>query len=135
MERKTNIELLRILAMFLIVMGHFVSQTHCINELSGMTQYFAVIFSSAARISVGLFLMIGCWFMVDSTFKAKRVINLYLQMIFYTLSIFIFLKLIHFPISIWMSLKAIFPFILFATWFVSAYIWLLLFSPFLKMFL
>lgn len=134
-DRDTNIELLRILAMFFIVVGHFILQTDSISFLSGYSQFGAVFFSSARRVSVSIFLLIGCWFMVDLKFKSERVLNLYFTLLFYTLLIRLILFFFHLPVSTLNTIRAFFPFIMFSLWFVSAYICLILASPFLNIIL
>ena len=58
MERQSNIELLRIIAMFSIVIGHFILQTDSISMLNGINQFLAIFLSSARRISVAIFLLL-----------------------------------------------------------------------------
>lgn len=67
-ERSSNIELLRILAMMTIVLGH------CLRQNDYFLAMPNVIFASGMlRIAVNVFLIVGCWFMVDATFSWKRV--------------------------------------------------------------
>lgn len=131
-ERNSNFELLRILLMLSIVVGHLILQTHCLDILEGGQLRIAVFLSSMRRIAVNIFLMLGCWFMVDSTFKSSRLINLYAELWLYTISIFAFLKIFHIPVGVRDSISAIFPFFGFSLWFVSGYICLIALSPFLK---
>ena len=61
--RQSSIEFLRILAMLTIVAGHFLCQSGVAASYGG----FAVsLFGSGARWACNLFLLVGCWFMVDA---------------------------------------------------------------------
>lgn len=131
-ERSSNFELLRIFAILAIILGHFIGQSGCYDILSGTNLLIATFLGSAHRIAVSVFLIMGIWFMVDAKFKASRVLNLYGQLIFYTVSIFTILKIYHVHISLFKTIRTFFPFFSFALWFVSAYIILILLSPFLN---
>lgn len=132
MERQSNIELLRILSMFAIVIGHFILQTDTINVINDNYKFFAIFLSSARRMAVGVFLMIGCWFMVDSKFKASRILNLYFQLLFYTLAVFLIMKIFGIPLGTADTIRLLLPFSNFSLWFVSGYICLIALSPFLQ---
>lgn len=83
-KRESNFELLRILAMMMIVCGHLVSQGLCPNYSAGYNLHISIAFiSSMSRIAVSIFLLIGTYFMVDTSFKANRILNLYGQLAFW----------------------------------------------------
>lgn len=130
--RNSNIELLRLVAMFFILAGHYMSYSGLIETTTGVNQVFAFLLGSGARISVSVFLIIGIWYMVDQQFRAERVIKLYAEIWFYGLlisSVFLVFKL---PVSGYSVIRTIFPFFLRSTWFGTAYISLILISPFLN---
>lgn len=130
--RNSNIELLRLTAMFFIVAGHYVSYSGLIENVRGSNQVFAFLIGSGARISVSLFLMIGIWFMVDAKPCAEKILKLYWEIWFYGVSITLLLLLTGAPVSKTSLIRALFPFFLRSTWFGTAYISLLLLSPFLN---
>ena len=78
-NRQSNWELLRIVAMLMIVAGHFFQQSGFIRSASAADYWFSIFAGSGSRIAVNMFLMLGCWFMVDTKFKAHRIIKLYLN--------------------------------------------------------
>lgn len=132
--RKSNWELLRILAMLAIVSGHFFAQTGFTNIYgSGYLFYIAEFLGGGSRIAVQLFLLLGVWFMVDSQFKAKRVIRLYAQYFYYAFFIVLMLILLgyRYQLTLGNMVTAIFPYS-FGPWFVTIYIGLILLSPYLK---
>lgn len=77
-SRTSNFELFRIVSMFLIIAGHLTSEGGAFSDnTSGVTRDIVILMGSGARIAVNLFIMIGCWFMVDSEFSSKRILKLY----------------------------------------------------------
>lgn len=55
--RNSNVELARIIAMFFIIMGHFVSQT-CFNQyINNLNSYLIALLSLGARIATNLFMV------------------------------------------------------------------------------
>lgn len=131
--RKSNFELLRIIAMFLIVAGHFAAQTQAVSNTTGANCLIALYFGSASRIAVNLFLMIGAWFMVDSDFKSKNVISLYSETWFYSVTFTIFaIGMEPSLLSGKTLIKGVLPYTTISFWFVTIYIDLLLIAPFLK---
>lgn len=131
-ERNSNFELLRIIAMFFIVIGHFIGQTHSIDTLVGTNKVIAEFLAFLLKISVNIFLFIGCWFMVDKPFKSSKIIDLYLQLWQYTFSLTVLFILLGFHISNFDIIRNVFPFSGKALWFVSTYLVLIALHPFLN---
>ena len=126
-ERSSNIELLRILAMMAIVLGHCLRQNDCFLALPNM-----IFASGMLRIAVNVFLIVGCWFMVDATFSWKRVFSLYRTLAFYSIPISVLMFFVNPDASLRLVLRGVFPFFGCAVWFASAYISLIILSPFLQ---
>ena len=131
-ERQSNFELLRIIAILLIIMGHFGTQGFDATKLGGINGALCVFFSSGSRIAVNLFLMIGVWFMVDSDFIAKRVLVLYGSLWIYVTVITGILWLMGYEIGIKNILNFVLPFMTKALWYITVYISLLFLHPFIK---
>lgn len=131
--RQSNFELLRIVAMFFIVIGHFMAQGNYFSYDGGViSRCLALFLGNASRIFVNVFLFIGIWFMVDSKFSSKRIIKLYLNTWIYTFTLAIIVLLLGFKPEIKYVITGIIPFIGKNLWFVSTYIALLLLSPWLQ---
>lgn len=129
-ERQSNWELMRIIAMLLIVAGHFVGQSHAREILSGTDLYAAMFLGSGSRVAVQLFLMLGVWFMVSSHFRADRLLKLGGQTVFYSLLVVIVLALLGEPLKTKDIMSGIFPFT-FTLWFATSYLVLIAVSPWL----
>ena len=76
-NRKSNYELMRIVAMIMIVMGHFWGQSNYAELAAGYSYYLGGILSHGSRIAVNVFLFMGIWFMLEGEFKASRILKLY----------------------------------------------------------
>lgn len=132
-SRQSNFELLRIIAMFLIVSMHLTSQNGLDSlSIGGCNWVFTEFISSFGRISVNLFLMIGTWFLVDAEFSAKRILKLYSELWFYCVAGTVVMIVIGKTISIQDLINGILPLLSGSCWFVPVYIELLMVAPFLK---
>lgn len=127
--RASGIELCRVLAMLVIVAGHFIGQSG-LNSIHGNSTWLRFC-GSGARLAVNLFLVVGCWFMVDYKFKAERIARLYLTVLFYAVPLTILAVVWGSPTP-----KDVFrgfaPFLGRPLWFFSAYMSLALVAPWLK---
>lgn len=132
-ERKSNFELLRIVAMLIILISHFnihgqfeMTKTDCIfNEV------FVKIFVFGA-IANHIYILITGYFMIDSKHSFKKVILLTLKMLFYSIIIPVVLLVLGYSkLGLIDALKMIFP-IFFGNWFCIYYIILYCFIPFIN---
>lgn len=57
--RNSNIELLRIVAMFFIVAGHFITQSGNVVYSFCVNDYILILLDPASRIAVNVFLIVG----------------------------------------------------------------------------
>lgn len=137
-ERQSNFELLRIILMFFIVAHHLMGQSGALDNAVGFNAIFNHTIGHAARISVNVYIMIGCYFMVGKAFQGKRFVKLWLTKFFYVVSI-ASLMFFFVPDSIsktWFF-WAFFPIWgwQYHLWFVGIYLILILLAPFLNRFL
>ncbi len=136
--RKSNFELLRIVCMFFILGVHIVTQTSMnnIGPESGIVYYYIVFLESAGRLVCNTFVMIGAWFLVDSDFKAMRVLNLWLEIFLYSVGITILCSVVG-PktVTITQLIQSFFPIFGRPVWFGAEYICLLMLTPWLNLML
>ena len=126
--RQSNLELLRIIGILMIVMMHFCSQ----GGIAANGSLPIALLTSGGRIAVNLFLLIGCWFMVDTSFRPERVVKLYLQVAFYSIPITLLMLVLGEAGGFRNVLQGLVPFFGRSVWFASAYISLIFLSPFLN---
>lgn len=133
-NRTSNFELLRIAAMLSIIAGHFLGQTEAMDVLNGVNKIVAAFTGDGSRIAVNIFLMLGIYFMVDSKFKATRVLKLWGQVITYTVPLTLIMLLLGVNVSIKHLIVAFLPITGMPLWFASVYILLYCLSPLLNKF-
>lgn len=134
-KRNTNIELLRIIAMVMIVCHHY--SVHGLADAETMiagnirdSKWLA----SGGMLGVDLFVMISGYYMCQSKLTLQKMLKLWGQVWFYAVGI-AFLCMIVDPntgLDIKTLLFYCLPISHSAYWFVSAYVWLMLLSPLLN---
>lgn len=131
-SRNTNIELVRIIAMLFIIMGHFVGQTNFNQDSTSVNGILITLLSCGARIFTNVFLIIGVWFMVDSRFGAKKILKLWSNVFFYSFILTTLMLVLKVPVSMKDIGRGYLPFLGRGLWFASAYITLMFAAPFLN---
>lgn len=128
-QRKNNIELLRIIAMFFIITFHYVYKSGYVMESLTLSSVLIKSFYFVGEVGVNIFILITGYFMIQSKYKIKKVIHLILEIYFYYfLCYFIAIKL---GLSVF-SFSNLFPIFSNYYWFASAYILLYLLSFYLN---
>lgn len=138
--RASNFELLRIIAMILIIMHHFAVHGGFEHMELGasMNRIWIQILSGGGRLGVDIFVLISGYFLIDSEYKPQKLIKFVLQVMEYAMLCSILLILIgEIQIS---SIKgavtiiktAILPIPYGEYWFATTYFVLYLFSPYLN---
>ena len=133
-DRQTGIELLRIVAMFWIIMFHFSDHGVVDMDTSNLNMSWGIL--AFARIGGGLgncvFVLISGYVLCDKPFKLSRILKLWAEVFFYSViigSICYCLSIVEFtPKSF---IKMIFPIISKEYWYMSTYVILYLIYPFL----
>ena len=87
-ERMANLELLRIVSMLLVVVLHFIgkSNNHPVLADAEMKawEYGAWVLESLAIVAVNVYMLLSGYLLAGSTFKVKRLVQLWLQLLFYS---------------------------------------------------
>lgn len=133
--RDSNFELLRIILISMIICLHYFKYGGALHALTPLDSnyYFTYGLESLFIIAVDCFILITGYYQINGKFKFKKVIDLWAQVIFYSVtisSIFWFAGIE--PLTVPTILQAFFPVITGTYWFVTLYIVLYLFSPFLN---
>lgn len=135
-QRKSNIELLRILCMLGIIAHHYVvyglgSAELATLSFNGVVQQLLLF---GGKFGVNCFMLISGYFLVDSSFRLSRLVKLLLQMIFYSLGIYLVLAVLGYvSFSPLQFFKSLLPFVYTGWWFATGYLVLYLLSPFINM--
>ena len=138
-QRNSNLELLRIIAMLFIIAHHLVTFAldglpFVADNLNTFVLYFITMFG---KMGVNLFIFISAYFMIKSKFTLRKLLILGGEVYFYS---FLFLAIgILFltpgVLSIPTVGASLLPISHDLYWFVTCYILLMLFSPFLNKFI
>ena len=136
-KRQANLEALRIAAMFMVVVLHYLSGSGALPESGRGTDGIAVLsvcLESVCIVAVNAYVLLSGYFLSTADFRWSRLLRLLLEVWFYTLLIPPLLAALGLigpselkdPYHLWNSL---FPIQSGHYWFVTAYAVLLLFSP------
>lgn len=148
-QRKSNFELLRIIAMLMILYVHciyygfiFYPQiSDNINQLKGINYYFFYFFKAFGQVGVTLFVLISSYFLCTKKFNIKSYLKLIFENVFYIITIHLSTALIkHFYLGTeTISLHTIIELIpkissihISNNWFIAVYLTIYLIFPFLN---
>lgn len=135
--RLSNFELLRILAMFLIVLGHMTNYSVEVEvshlEIKGVNQLLYLAIKSFMLPAVNIYVLVSGYFLCKIEFKWDKFIKLVIEVQAVSIIIYFFMAVIGVtpfnPISFLLS---IFPTFTGHYWFITVYVVLFLLSPYLN---
>lgn len=137
-QRNSNIELLRIIAMLMIVAHHYVTDSLPLYYLSdGPNKWLSELLYSYGKTGVNIFVLITGYYMVNMKFNLKRPLKIMGQVWFYsvmTLIVCLAIPSVSEQIDGYQIFKSFFPISLNQYWFATQYILLLAVAPFLNRF-
>lgn len=131
-ERNYGIDLLRMIAMFMVVILHVLGQGGILNTVSSLSLNYEIAWflEISAYCAVNCYALISGYVGINSKFKFTNIIILWLQVVFYTLGItIIFAVLNPGTVGIKEIIKAIFPVMTGQYWYFTAYFCLFFFIP------
>lgn len=137
--RKSNFELLRIIAMIMIVAHHL--SYHGTFKFSAdaltLSESFIRLLQLGGKIGVNIFVLISGYFLINKTkFSFSKLIKLWLQIFLYSVVIYLIFVIFSDKTISLRGLKSVFmPITSKQWWFASTYFLLYLFSPFINLFL
>ncbi len=138
--RKANFELLRLIAMLMVVSLHYLSKGQVLSDfkdgpLSG-NEYLAYLLESFSVVAVNAFVLLSGYFLVTSEFKSKKVIQLAAQVLFYAILIPVVLTAAGVlqiqDMNIYTIFPDVFPIQTEHYWFATYYVFLYLCTPILN---
>lgn len=133
-KRQSNLELLRIIAMIMIVIYHICMHSNIFSEAFSINKGIAILLGTWGTVGNTLFFSISAYFLIESKkIDIKKLIKLEFQVLFYTIAIFIFVfitKAVNYNIKD--LIKTLLPVFFNVYWFITAYFILYLFHCFLN---
>ena len=137
--RQANIELLRIIAMLMVVILHYLSKGQAIvsmAENTGVLNLCLWFLEALCIVTINLYVLISGYFLVEATWKFSRLISLWFQVMFYSLGVpVVCLALGLGEVEQWGLydwINVLFPVQMEHYWFITAYVVLYLFVPVLS---
>lgn len=130
-KRDSGIELLRILSMILILFHHFSVHSNFIFNFGNLSysKIFVDILASVGKLGVNIFIVISCYFLINSKPKLSKVILFVLEVTFYSVIMYLISVFFLNNFSYKNLLESIFPFIFDIYWFATTYIVVYIISP------
>lgn len=135
-KRIISIELLRIIAMMMVVTLHYLDKGKVLPALTGtmcLNGYVAWAMECMAIVAVNVYMLISGYLLVETGFKPARLIELLCQVLFYTLLIPVVLLAVGVLepgyFNVYHLLRDVLPVQMEQYWFVTAYVIMYLFSP------
>ena len=111
-KRKANIELLRLIAMMMVVTIHYIGRGHILENVQMFSgDYFLFNFwNSVIVMAVNLFVIISGYFLIESRIRVQKLIDIVIEVFIWSLGIYIVLTLTGFvPFSLVGLVKSAFP--------------------------
>ncbi len=136
-KRNSNFELMRIIAMFLIVFFHVITHGKTIENsiyAPGIKELF-ILLKIITLVHVNSFVLLSGYYQSTSTFKQKKIWKLILEVIFYDagiLLLFILLGVIPFDKNLVIEHLLPIELIMNSYWFIKYYIILYILSPYIN---
>lgn len=135
-KRIASIELLRILAMMMVVMLHYLSKGELLTSLTeefSLRAYIPWLLEAFSIVAVNVYMLISGYFLVESGFKMGRLAELICQVLFYSLLIPLLLMAAGIlepgQLTVYRLLHYLFPNQMIHYWFITAYVIMYLLSP------
>ena len=136
-EKKRNIglDILRIISMVMILFLHYLGKGSLLGETNNSTFYYILYYflEAISIIAVNCYVLISGYFLVNSKFKWKKVLQLWGETIFYSISIYFLIVVVGLKeFEIKDAIKSVLPIITKQYWFVNVYLMMYILSPFLN---
>ena len=133
-KRVFSIDLLRILAMWLIICNHILVHGGVFEQTNSVYYYCLFLLWNLSIMAVNLYVLISGFFLITQKFKLSKLVHIYLEVVFYALLWYIYA--LTFGLESFSFLTFLFniicPFSSEQYWFISAYIVMYLLSPLLN---
>lgn len=139
-KREANYELLRIIAMFMVVVMHYLNHTGALltlGESADSKRMIGTLLEAFCIVAVNVYILISGYFLVESGFKIKRIFVLICQVLFYAILIPLIMMgtgmfRIGNEVGVYRVIQYIFPIGTEHYWFATSYVLLYLFTPILN---
>lgn len=137
-KRQANFEMLRIVAMLMIIVLHYLNKSELVllyTQEHSAVNYTAQLIEAFCIVAVNCYVLLSGYFLVESAWKLERVVSLVAQVLFYSLLIPVVLicagVVAADELSVYDWLNYVLPIETEHYWFATAYLIMYLFAPLL----
>lgn len=136
-KRNSNIELLRIISILLIIGHHFSFYSGIEYQSLSINNFILLFLMFGGKVGANIFMIISGYFsVVGSKSNYKKIFKLWIQVLFYSVGIYLFLSITNIISFNFSDLfKSLFPITFDKYWFASCFIIIMIFSEYLNNFL
>ena len=134
-KRNIGLDCLRIISMIMIVFLHYLGKGGLLDIENTSNLYHIIYYfiEALSIIAVNCYVLINGYFLIKSKFKWKKVLQLWLETLFY--SVFIYIVIIALglkEISVKGIIFSLFPILTKEYWFINIYLVMYILSPFIN---
>lgn len=131
-RRNPTYELLRIIAMYLIVINHYAMFIPIDSSNHTYNIFFNYIMQTGGKFGVNIFIFITGYFMCTSTFHINKLLSLLTKCLIYSLGCYVVCSIIVNEFSIIDFITSCFPIITNEYWFMTAYVGIYILCPYIN---
>lgn len=131
-ERKGNLEVLKILCIILIIFHHYVVHGGYGSTID-VNRFIGILGENIGKVASNIFVLITGYFIFKSEFKIQKIIKIMFEFVFYSVLVNLIICVISKDVNVlYYMIFSFFPIFFNMHWFVIAYIGMYLFIPFVK---
>ncbi len=135
-KRNIGLDLLRLLAMFMIVLLHINNWGGLLKNTFFQIDFLPVyVFEAFSIVAVNCFILISGFFLIKQEFRLKKIVALIFEICFYTWLCFVVALVIKTPMDIKLFIKGLFTITTGVHWFITCYVMLYILFPFINKFI
>ena len=134
-KRNIGLDGLRIISMIMIVFLHYLGKGGLLDIENTSNLYHIIYYfiEALSIIAVNCYVLISGYFLIKSKFKWKKVLQLWLETLFYSIFVYVIIVVLGLKeIDIKGIIKSLFPIITKEYWFINIYLVMYILSPFLN---
>ena len=133
-QRQVNIELLRVIAMFMVVVLHCNAFGENMRNTEPLTLNWLGIWflEKISIVAVNCYVLISGYFLITSEFKYRKLFSIWFQVLFYSICIYFVMGIIYGWGSMFTLMHSFLPVSTKSYWFATTYLALYAISPFLN---
>lgn len=134
-KRNIGLDGLRIISMIMIVFLHYLGKGGLLDIENTSNLYHIIYYfiEALSIIAVNCYVLISGYFLIKSKFKWKKVLQLWLETLFYSVFIYIVIVVLGLKeMDVKGIIKSIFPVLTKGYWFIGIYLVMYILSPFIN---